>query len=147
MLNRRHVLGVVALLCTVTSIAYADQPWMKAARVDLLQARTQLGSATHNKGGHRVKALEYVNSALDAVNEGIRFDRRHNNHAQAGLNRLFALVTLPDQPHMQKALEHLQQAKGNLESATPNKGGWRVKALEYVNKAIDETKQGIEAGE
>lgn len=147
MIVKKNVLLVFVLLLTLSAVAYADQPWMKAARVDLLQARTQLGSAKHNKGGHRAKALGYVNSALAAVNEGIRFDQRHNNHAQSGMNELFAASEVPDQPHMQKALDHLQQAKTNLESATANKGGWRVRAIDYVNKAIDEVRQGIAAGE
>jgi hypothetical protein len=41
MLNRSRVLGIVVLLCTVAAIAYADQPFMRAARVDLQQARAQ----------------------------------------------------------------------------------------------------------
>ncbi len=119
---------------------------MKAARVDLLQARTQLNVATHNKSGHRVKALGYINSALAEVGEGIRFDR-HHNHASPSVREALSLARSPDQPHMQSALDHLNQAKSNLESATSNKGGHRVKAIGYVNQAIDEVKKGIEAGE
>jgi hypothetical protein len=48
---------------------------------------------------------------------------------------------------MQSALDHLNQAKSNLEAATSNKGGHRVKAIGYVNKAINEVKKGMEAGE
>ena len=145
MLHRNHVLGVLLLFCALSAVTYADQPYMKAARVDLLQARTQLNSATHNKGGHRVKALGYINSALAEVGEGIRFDRSHN-HAQ-GLSGEPIDLAASDQPHMQSALDHLNQAKGNLEAATSDKGGHRIKAIGYVNKAIDEVKKGLEAGE
>ena len=51
------------------------------------------------------------------------------------------------QPHMMAALEALQKAKMELEVAEHNKGGHRVKALELVHKAIEQTKKGIEAGE
>jgi len=51
------------------------------------------------------------------------------------------------QPHMLAALEALKNAKTELESAEHNKGGHREKALELVNKAIEQTKKGIEAGE
>jgi len=51
------------------------------------------------------------------------------------------------QPHMMAALEALNHAKGELEVAEHNKGGHRVKALEFVQKAIEQTKKGIEAGE
>jgi hypothetical protein len=137
---------VAFLLCTFASLALADQPYMKAARADLQQARKQLQAALANKGGHRVKAIEHVDKAIGYINNGIAFDRR-NNHAQPVVGEMFATVIAPDQPHMQAALDHLQQAKTNLEGATSNKGGWRVKAIAEVNDAIDETRKGIDAGD
>lgn len=145
MLNRRHLLGVLILLCTFAAVGYADQPYMKAARTNLQDARAQLQAATANKGGHRVKAIDYVNAAISEVNQGIAFDRR-NNHVQSTPGGIYSLAAAPDQPHMQSALDLLRQAKTNLESATSDKGGHRVKAIDYVNKAIDETKKGIEVG-
>lgn len=113
---------------------------MFAARTDLQQARARLQAALANKGGHRVKAIEHVNRAIGLVNRGIAYDRRHN-HA--------SLITpaLPDQPNMEAALEHLRQAKTNLERASSDKGGFRRAAIDEVNKAIDQTKKGIEAGQ
>ena len=64
MFNSRRVLGVIVLLCTFVPIAIADQPYMRAARTDLQQARAQLQAAMANKGGHRVKAIEHVNNAM-----------------------------------------------------------------------------------
>ena len=146
MLNSRRVLGILVLLCSLAAIALADQPYMKAARTDLQQARAQLQAATANKGGHRVKAIEHVNNAIVFINQGIAFDRRHN-HAERLLGAAFNTPTAPDQPHMRTALEHLRQAKTNLEHATSDKGGYRVKAIDEVNRAIDETQKGIDAGE
>ena len=51
------------------------------------------------------------------------------------------------QPHMIAALDALKTARMELENAEHDKGGHRVKALEHVNKAIEQTKKGIEAGE
>lgn len=48
-----------------------------------------------------------------------------------------------DQPHMRAALEHLRVARAELQSAEHNKGGWRVRALEHVNRAIADTERGI----
>ena len=50
------------------------------------------------------------------------------------------------QPHMQNALKSLNTAKTELQSATPDKGGHRVKAIGLVNSAIDEVQKGIKAG-
>ena len=146
MLSRRRVIGIVVLLCALSAIALADQPYMRAARTDLQQARAQLQAALANKGGHRVKAIEHVNQAIIYVNQGMAFDRRHNNHAQRLLGEAFTSVTA-DQPHMQAALDHLRQAKSNLENASSDKGGYRKRAIDEVNNAIDETKKGIDAGD
>ena len=56
------------------------------------------------------------------------------NFAQAG------------QPHMDRALEHLRAARAELQSAEHNKGGWRVRAIGNVDRAIHETENGIAAG-
>jgi hypothetical protein len=47
------------------------------------------------------------------------------------------------QPHMKNALEHLKKAKEQLEKATADKGGHRVKALEALNQAIEQTEKGV----
>ena len=52
-----------------------------------------------------------------------------------------------NQPHMIAALDYLKNAKMELESGEHNKGGHRLKALEFVDRAIEQTIKGIEAGE
>ena len=52
-------------------LAYAAQPHMEAALSALFTAQSELKVAEHNKGGHRVKALELVNSAIAQVQAGI----------------------------------------------------------------------------
>jgi hypothetical protein len=135
MKSTKSILCAAALLLAAAAVhaATPDQPRMQAARADLQAARAQLRSASADKGGHRTRALEQVDAALAQVNAGIRFDRRHDEES-----------ALPDQRHMQAALDKLQSARSNLEAATDDKGGHRVKALGHVNKAIDEVKKGID---
>jgi hypothetical protein len=114
---------------------------MQAARTSLQTAKAQLQKATADKGGHRVKAIDLVNSAIAEVNAGIAFDRRHNHASSVTTETVF-----PDQPHMQNALTALENAKDSLNQATADKGGHRAKALDYVRDAINEVKKGIEAG-
>jgi len=52
-----------------------------------------------------------------------------------------------DEPHMRAALEHLRQARHQLEKAVPNKGGHREKAIELIDRAMEQVKAGIEFGE
>jgi hypothetical protein len=50
------------------------------------------------------------------------------------------------QPHMDRALENLRAARAELQIAEHNKGGWRVRALENVNRAIADTERGMAFG-
>ncbi len=47
------------------------------------------------------------------------------------------------QPHMGKALEHLEHARNQLQKAEHDKGGHRAKAVGLVDQAIAEVKAGI----
>jgi hypothetical protein len=114
-----------------------DQPNMESARTNLQKARASLQAATANKGGHRAKAITLVNSAIGEINRGIKFARQ-NNHANVS-------CPTPDQPNMEAAIEHLKNARTDLERATADKGGHRANALRLVNQAIDEVKLGIAA--
>jgi hypothetical protein len=135
----------LTVFVSVISATPQDQPNMVAARADLNIAKRELMVAEHNKGGHRAKAIEYINAAIVQINKGIAYSRR-NNHAQSTtINEIFASANVPDQPHMRAALDSLKSAKGKLENATADKGGHRVKAIELINLAIDEVNKGIAA--
>jgi hypothetical protein len=141
----RTIFAAIVLLSVVAiASAVPDQPNMQAARGNLIHARNELQRALADKGGHRAKAIGLVNSAIAEVNAGIAFDRRHNHPGSITPEALFAGT--PDQPHMQSALTSLESAKADLDRATPDKGGHRAKAIDYVKDAISEVKKGIEAG-
>ena len=55
----------------------ADQPHMQAALEALERAERELNEATHDKGGHRNKALDHVHAAIKEVRKGIGYDRHH----------------------------------------------------------------------
>jgi hypothetical protein len=144
-MKAKTILAVVMLLGIVAIAgAVPDQPNMQAARANLITARNELQKATPDKGGHRVNAIGLVNSAIAEVNLGIDYDRRHNHPSSLTPETLFAGG--PDQPHMENALAALENAKTNLNNATSDKGGHRVKAIDYVKDAISEVKKGIDAG-
>jgi hypothetical protein len=137
-MKARITLAVLALLVlAVAGLAAGDQPFMRAARADLMTARSELQKATPDKGGHRVKALQLVNQAIAQVNAGMAFDRQHNHATYSAA---------PDQPHMTAALAALESARNNLDHATSDKGGHRARALDIIKDAIDEVNKGIEAG-
>jgi hypothetical protein len=136
--------AVILLGAAAIAGAVPDQPNMQAARGNLQTAKSELQKATPDKGGHRANAIGLVNSAIAEVNAGIAFDRRHNHPTAIAPETLFAGA--PEQPHMQNALNALENARDNLNRATADKGGHREKALSYVTDAISEVKKGIDAG-
>ena len=46
-------------------------------------------------------------------------------------------------PRMERALVLLKEARAQLNQASPDKGGHRVKAISQINKAITEIRKGI----
>ncbi len=54
-------------------------------------------------------------------------------------------IAVGAQPHMQNALASLQNAKSELQQASHNKGGHRVRAIELINQAISEVNAGMNA--
>ena len=77
----RKALTGVAILATfglgAVTGAIADQPHMQSALSHLEMARNELQSASSDKGGHRVAALQAVNDAIRHTRMGIDYDRRH----------------------------------------------------------------------
>jgi len=61
----------------------------------------------------------------------------------AGATLFGAGIVYGRQPHMQAALDHLRDARAELDQASADKGGHRVKAISLINEAIDEVQAGI----
>lgn len=70
--------GALALVlghgATVPEASADPQPHMKAALATLVTAKNQLAKASHDKAGHRVKAIALTDEAIDEVKKGIAAD-------------------------------------------------------------------------
>lgn len=64
------MLGAVVVVMGFQPIR-ADQPHMKNALMHLREARSALQRAEHNKGGHRARAVQLINSAIAEVEAGM----------------------------------------------------------------------------
>jgi hypothetical protein len=74
--NRDRVAKAMVILAVAgaafaAGLAYAAQPHMEAALNALLNAETELKVAEHDKAGHRVKALDLVERAIQQARLGI----------------------------------------------------------------------------
>lgn len=75
----KKVVAVAALSALVGACAARGvrQPRMHHARELLTGALSSLESATADKGGHRVRAIEQVRLAVEEVDRGMQFDASH----------------------------------------------------------------------
>ena len=77
---RSRVLPLFILLLVAIGLVYAQghhmaihEPHMSAAYGHLEQARSELERAAPNKGGHRERAMQLVDQAMQQIQEGEQF--------------------------------------------------------------------------
>lgn len=72
-LRRGLALAAPVLAASLLSarLVRADQPNMQNALSQLQAAKASLQAASHNKGGHRVNAINLINQAIVEVQLGI----------------------------------------------------------------------------
>jgi hypothetical protein len=140
---------VAILLILITSISFistpvsaADQPFMKAALADLHKAQAFLKRGAKDKAGHQKKALNLVVKAISAVNDGIDYDNKNSNESLRPASEFDQnILSRPasassDRSDLVAAKEQLEIALNNLDRAMPDKGGFRLKAMNFVREAI-----------
>lgn len=71
------VAGLVVGQLRINTVHAEPQPAMHKALQNLEEARTNLTNATADKGGHRVKAKQLTEEAIEQVKKGIAFDNKH----------------------------------------------------------------------
>ena len=64
------------VLFAFSAINAEPQPHMKAAQKHLEDAKSELQKASADKGGHRAKAIQLVNDAIEEVKKGIAADNK-----------------------------------------------------------------------
>ena len=72
------ILGFIVAVVLSLPVMAEDQPHMQAALDALKQAQQHLEQAEHDKGGHRDKAISQVKAAIAQVEQGMRYDERHD---------------------------------------------------------------------
>ena len=77
-IKRALIVAAVAALPVagfVAGQALAYQPHMQSAMDHLRAARGELNAATADKGGHRARAISYVDRAINETRAGIAYAR------------------------------------------------------------------------
>ncbi len=68
---------LIGLMAGCAGPQVVRQPRMEAAMEDLRAAREELQRAEPNKGGHRERAIELINHAIEQVRAGIEAGERN----------------------------------------------------------------------
>lgn len=63
--------------------------------------------------------------------------------AAFGIAVAIGCASAPGQPHMRAALDELRAARAQLEQAQADKGGHRVRAIGFIDEAIEQVRQGM----
>jgi hypothetical protein len=125
------------------------QPKMQAAQQALEEARMEAQAASPNKGGHRERALVFIQQAEGALNAGMQYAAAHPTEIGEAdgpgpaepVNE--SVPGAEHQPHMWRAVVALREARKQMLGAKHDKGGYRVQALSFTQQAIDQLREGI----
>jgi hypothetical protein len=79
MKNKMMIFGITAAFSVgfATQALAEKQPMMHRALTQLEEARRELENATPYRSGHRERAIEHINAAINEVRLGIEFDDTH----------------------------------------------------------------------
>jgi hypothetical protein len=69
---------VVLVFALGAGVAWTAErhPEIRAAQNHLMQAKARLERADHDFAGHRVKAIEHINEALEELNLALQSDKK-----------------------------------------------------------------------
>ena len=76
------IMAVFIFCGTVSFVLAQRQPHMEEALRALQQAKFQLEKAAHNKGGHRVKAIQLIDQAMEEVRLGMEDGMGQGRHGR-----------------------------------------------------------------
>jgi Purple acid Phosphatase, N-terminal domain len=126
-------------------------PKMREALYALQQARMNLQQAAQQFSGHRQKALDLVEQAIQEIHSGFQFAQQGITNPGGAANQqsyvqpLAASADNTSYPRMTNAQRDLEQARNALQQAAHHFGGHRQKALDDITQALQEISLGIQA--
>ncbi len=134
--------GVVALAFGFVPQAHAQKyPRMVSALGELKEARKEMKEAAIDFGGHKVKALEAVDNAIEQMDKALR---------AIGIDPVYdppkkdVYKAYKNHPYIRHALAELRKARMEMKEAATDFKGHKEKALEATNVAINQLEKALE---
>jgi hypothetical protein len=135
------VLGAVALLGLGAPRAAAEEhPRMHTALYEMRHARTELKEAAHDFGGHRVKALEALEVAINQVDKALRAVGDNAKGSDPGKD---VYKEYANHPHIRRALAEAREARKELREAAHEYKGHREKAVLALDEVVVQLERAL----
>jgi len=152
---RRLVLSTFGLMVLVGSMMVPTSskaggephPLIRRAVVALQAARTDLQNAAHDYCGHRVQALESTNTALSQLQQALQCDSKRGSSSETGIEiepESTGARVGERHPNIDRAINALGAAEGDLQNAAHDYCGHRLEALNSVQNALSQLRLAIQ---
>jgi hypothetical protein len=133
-------LALAALAGTALALDAPRHPHLHHALYEMREARTELKEAAHDFGGHRVKALAALDTAIKQLDVALKGAGDDYRSADPGRDvyRRYA-----NHPHIRHALVEIKAARTELQEAKHNFGGHRRQAVLALDAAIEQLEKAL----
>jgi hypothetical protein len=117
-----------------------EHPHLHAALYEMRQAHTQLKEARHDFGGHRAKALEALDDAIQQIDRALKAvgDNTKGHEPNKEVYREYANF-----PHIRHALVEAKEARAELKDAAHDYKGHREKAVVALDRVIEQLDKAL----
>jgi L-lactate utilization protein LutB len=143
MLHRRLFFAFAALTAALALAPRADArewPHMVAALGEMKEARNELREAAHDFGGHRAKALESLDYAIEQMDKALRAVGVDGGYVPPAREVYRGYKNFP---HIHHALTELRSARTQMKEAATDFKGHKAKAIEAVDAAIVQLERAV----
>ena len=110
-----------------------EHPRLHAALYEMREARTELKEAKHDFGGHRAKALEALDAAINQVEKALKAVDDNVKGLEPAKEVYKEYV---NHPHIRHALVEAKEARTFLKDAAHDYKGHREKAVEALDEVV-----------
>jgi hypothetical protein len=143
MLHRRSfcALGAVAFaLAFSPRVDARDYPHMISALGEMKEARRELHEAATDFGGHKVKAIEALDYAIEQMDKALRAVGVEPAYVPPSKDVYKGYKNFP---YVRNALAELRKARRSMKEAATDFRGHKVKAIEAVDGAITQLEKAL----
>jgi len=134
--------ALFALLAPAGASAQPKHSNLHKALYDLRDAKRELNDAPDVFGGHKGKAVEAIDAAILSIEKALATQKDFNFKGIKEKNEKDAKKG--DFQRIRNSLDSLREARAELKNGNNNFGGFKEKAVEQIDVAIDRLRAALD---